>query len=65
MRVPLDTAAAIAEVKPATVRQWVHRGIIRRYDDGYDVTEILLWLDQHRSPFGLRLRNRRHADSCD
>lgn len=44
-RVPLDVAASVAEVKPATIRKWVERGIIRRFDDGYDLSELLHWID--------------------
>jgi hypothetical protein len=43
--VPLAVAASVAEVQPATVRQWVARGIITRYPDGYDLTELLHWID--------------------
>jgi hypothetical protein len=46
MHVPLATAASIAQVKPATIRKWVQRGHIGDYPDGYDVKELLLWLDQ-------------------
>lgn len=45
MRVPLDAACAVAEVQPATIRQWVARGLISRTADGYDLVEILEWLD--------------------
>lgn len=49
MRVPLDTAAAIGEVDKATIRQWVYRGHINRYPDGYETVELLLWLEQTRT----------------
>jgi len=47
-RVNLSQACSIAEVKPGTIRQWVNRGLVVRYPDGYDVHELLLWLDQTR-----------------
>jgi hypothetical protein len=56
MIVPLDTAAAIAEVKPATIRQWVRRGHIRRYGDGYETAELLHWIDSIRNNAMLQLR---------
>ena len=46
MRVPLATAAAIAEVQEATVKKWVRRGLINEYPDGYETAEILHWIDQ-------------------
>jgi hypothetical protein len=54
MRVDLDTAASIGEVDKATIRQWVHRGHIGRYDDGdpngpYETYEILHWVQQVKS----------------
>lgn len=54
-RVPLGTAAAIGEVDKATIRQWVYRGHINRYQDGdpngeYESNEIHLWLEQIRKP---------------
>lgn len=45
-RVPLDIACKIAGVKPGTIRRWVHDDRIKRYDDGYDLTELLHWIDQ-------------------
>jgi hypothetical protein len=42
--VPLELAAHHAGVKPGTIRLWVHRGHIRRYDDGYDLAEITAWI---------------------
>lgn len=52
-RVPLGTAAAIGEVDKATIRQWVYRGHINRYQDGdpngeYESTEVFLWVEQIR-----------------
>jgi len=55
-RVPLDIAAAIGEVNKATIRQWVNRGVINRYTDGYEVAEILLWVDQERSQWAVDMR---------
>jgi len=55
-RVPLDIAAAIGEVNKATIRQWVNRGVINRYTDGYEVAEILLWVDQERNSTMLQVR---------
>jgi hypothetical protein len=43
--VPLAVAANVAEVQPATIRKWVERGIITRHPDGYDLTELLHWID--------------------
>jgi hypothetical protein len=48
-RVDLSQACSIAQVKPGTIRQWVNRGVVVRYPDGYDVYELLLWLDQTRN----------------
>jgi hypothetical protein len=45
-RVPLSVACRIAGVKPGTIRRWVHDRRINRYDDGYDLTELLHWIDQ-------------------
>jgi hypothetical protein len=56
MRVTRKVAAKIAEVRPRTINQWVHRGVINRYDEGYEVAEILLWLRQERSQFAMDLR---------
>jgi hypothetical protein len=46
--VPLAVAANVAEVQPATIRKWVERGIITRHPDGYDLTELLHWIDTRR-----------------
>jgi hypothetical protein len=46
--VPLAVAAIVAEVQPATIRKWVERGIITRHPDGYDLTELLHWIDTIR-----------------
>lgn len=45
IRVDLATAVSICGVKPATLRKWVERGHIGRHDDGYDVYELLHWID--------------------
>jgi hypothetical protein len=55
-RVPLDIAAKIAEVRPGTIRQWVNRGVINRYEDGYETAEILLWIDHERSQMMYEVR---------
>lgn len=39
------TAATICGVKPGTVRLWAHRGHITRHRDGFDVSELLHWID--------------------
>lgn len=54
MRCDLATAAAVGQVSRDTIRKWVERGHINRYDDGdpdgpYETTEVLLWVDQ-RNP---------------
>lgn len=55
-RIPLDIACKVASVTPATIRQWVHRGCINRYTDGYEIAEILLWIDQERSQWAMDMR---------
>lgn len=48
--------AEITDVKPATVRAWVHRGkITRQANGGIDVRELIHWLDA-RSPVALANR---------
>lgn len=54
-RVPLTLAASISGVKPGTIRRWVHDGRIIRHDDGYDVDELLHWIDA-RNPDALLSR---------
>jgi hypothetical protein len=55
VRVPLDTAASICGVQPVTIRRWVFDGRIIRHDDGYDVDELLHWIDA-RNPDALMVR---------
>lgn len=62
MIVPLGTAAAIAEVQAATIRQWVHRGHISAHPGGYDVLEILHWLDQRSVAAVAACATRRRRD---
>ena len=45
-RVPLSDAATICGVKPPTIRAWAREGRVVKYEDGYDTTELLLWLEQ-------------------
>ena len=40
-----ELAASICGVKPATLRKWVQRGHICRFAEGYDVSELLHWID--------------------
>lgn len=54
-RVPLDVAATICGVKPGTIRRWVYDQRIIRHPDGYDVHELLLWVDA-RNPNALMVR---------
>ncbi|MGH3263011.1 MAG: hypothetical protein ACRDNS_13540 [Trebonia sp.] len=55
--VPIRMAAAIAEVSTATIRSWVHRGLLVRYDDGFDVQELLDRVDgRDRLMLALRMR---------
>lgn len=53
--VDTETAANICGVKPGTIRLWVHRGQILRHPDGFDVDELLHWIDA-RSPDALFAR---------
>lgn len=46
--VPVDVAARIAGVTPATIRQWARRGQLTRYPDGFSVAEILTRLDTRK-----------------
>lgn len=55
MRVPLTDAAGICGVKPGTIRRWVHDGRVIRHPDGYDVDELLQWIDA-RNPDALLVR---------
>jgi hypothetical protein len=38
------------QVAPATLRSWVHRGHITRTDEGYDLAEIVSYLDRRAEP---------------
>jgi hypothetical protein len=63
MRVPLATAASICGVKPGTIRRWVYDQRVTRHNDGYDVDELLHWIDA-RNPDALMVRagmNGQHA----
>lgn len=40
-RVPLAEAAEICDVKPGTIRRWVHDGRLARHWNGYDLTELI------------------------
>lgn len=55
MRVDLDVAVSICGVKPATIRRWVRDGRVTRTADGFDVTELLHWIDA-RNPDALMSR---------
>lgn len=50
---------------PVTLRLWVHRGHITRGPGGYDLTEILAYLDRRattgRNRTGVPLDRRSHA----
>lgn len=54
-RVDLATAASICGVRPGTVRRWVFDKRITRHADGYDVHELLQWIDA-RNPDALYVR---------
>lgn len=60
--VPLDVAAAICKVQPGTVRQWVKRGVVTRHTDGYDVYELLHWVDVQRR--NQMIRDTRDSVAC-
>jgi predicted site-specific integrase-resolvase len=45
-RVPLNDAATICGVKSATIRAWAREGRVVKYPDGFDTTELLLWIEQ-------------------
>lgn len=51
MSIRVDTAVAanIAQVKPATIRQWIARGHVTRHHDGIDADELLTWIDTIRN----------------
>jgi len=49
IRVTTTHAANIADVKPATIRQWLVRGHLTRYPDGVDVDELMHWVDTIRN----------------
>lgn len=55
IHVDLQTAVSICGVKPGTIRKWVFDGRIIRHDDGYDVDELLQWIDT-RNPEALYSR---------
>jgi hypothetical protein len=38
------------QINPSTLRMWVHRGHITRGNGGYDLAEILDYLDRRASP---------------
>lgn len=53
-RVPADLALLALhqsghQIKPVTLRLWVHRGHITRGPGGYDLTEILAYLDRREA----------------
>lgn len=54
-RVDLQIAANICGVKPGTIRRWVHDHRVTRHPDGYDVDELLHWIDA-RNPDALYSR---------
>lgn len=37
-------------ITPGTLRQWVHRGHITRGPGGYDLVEIITYLDHRTAP---------------
>ncbi|MCI2421494.1 hypothetical protein MOQ72_29075 [Saccharopolyspora sp. K220] len=39
-------------VTGSALRNWVHRGHIRRYHDGYDLAEIVAYLDRRKTRHG-------------
>jgi ribosomal protein S12 methylthiotransferase accessory factor YcaO len=45
----VSIAVSAAGVKPATVRQWIARGIITQHPDGYDPDELLQWIETTRN----------------
>lgn len=49
VRVDTNTAASIAQVQPATIRQWVRRQLVTRHIDGIDVDELLTFVDTIRN----------------
>jgi hypothetical protein len=40
---------ALTGVKPATVRVWIHRGLITEHPDGFDPDEVWMWTQQTRN----------------
>ena len=44
-RLSLDLAALACNVKPATIRRWVHDGHITRHWNGYDFDELIDYRD--------------------
>lgn len=60
--VGIAVAAEVAEVSPATIRSWVHRGLLTRHPDGFDLGEVLARVDS-RDPKMLALIQRRHERS--
>lgn len=59
-RVPIDVAAKIAGVSQATIRSWVHRKLITRHWDGFDVKDLIDRVDT-RDPKMTELRQRRRT----
>lgn len=60
--VPLAVAARISGVKPGTIRRWVFDRHVIRYSDGYDVYELLQWVDARDPTKLLDRAGIRHAD---
>lgn len=54
-RVSRAVAANICGVRPDTINVWVNRGHVIRHEDGYDVDQLLHWLDA-RDPRSLLAR---------
>lgn len=44
-RLPLDLAAEVCGVRPATLRRWALDGHVSRYWDGFDFDEIVAYRD--------------------
>lgn len=68
MRIGLRDAAELAQVQVGTIHQWVHKGVVTRYPDGFERDEIIAYRDGRkvanvRGPAPARGRRSR-CDEC-